>query len=156
MNRIWLKKGREKSVKIRHPWVFSGAVKRIEGSPEPGATVMVVDHDSEFLSYAQYSPLSQIALRNIEYDYNKKPDADFWAARTDSALLQRNKLYGEYDTDSVRLIYGEGDSMPGLIADMYGSCIVMQALSAGAEKIKNIVAARCSNLLLSMSAATAK
>ena len=147
MKRVWLKKGREKSVKIRHPWVFSGAVKRIEGSPEPGDTVMVVDHDSEFLSYAQYSPLSQIALRNIEYDYNKITDDAFWAERTDAALEQRKILYKEYDTDSVRLIFGEGDSMPGLIADMYGSCIVIQALSAGAEKAKNIVAARLNESL---------
>ncbi|MEJ5240105.1 MAG: class I SAM-dependent methyltransferase [Anaerolineales bacterium] len=131
MHRLLLKPGREKSLLRRHPWVFSGAVERIVGSPQAGETVEVRSADGQFLAQAAYSPVSQIRARVWTFD-SQPVDAAFLRRRIERALAQR-RAAGLLDHQAVRLIYAEADGLPGLIVDRYGEVLVVQFLTAGAE-----------------------
>jgi 23S rRNA (cytosine1962-C5)-methyltransferase len=131
--RVWLKQGREKSLRRRHPWVFSGAIERVDGAPQPGATVDVVATSGEFLARAAYSPSSQIRARVWTFDPNEHVDAAFFRRRLARAIESRRRL-GMLDANAAcRLVFSESDGLPGLIADRYGEFLVCQLLSAGAE-----------------------
>ena len=139
-----LKPGREKSVLRRHPWIFSGAVARVEGDPFPGATVNVVSSDGKFLGRAAYSPSSQIRARLWTFDPAEQVDADFFRRRILSAINARHTLQLDDQTDAYRLVNAESDGLPGLIVDRYAAVLVLQSLTAGSEYWKDILA----NLLL--------
>ena len=128
-----LKPGREKSLKRRHPWVFSGAVARLEGEPQPGSTVAVRSATGEILAQAAYSPESQIRARVWSWAEDAVDDA-FIAARVRAAALRRAELELAGASDSIRLVHAEADGLPGIVADRYGSVVVLQLLSAGAER----------------------
>ena len=132
MHALILKPGREKSLHHRHPWVFSGAIERLKGEPQPGETVVVRDANGGFLAQAAYSPASQIRARVWTFRENEKVDAAFLRGRLTHALALRQALAA--DTDSVRLVHGESDGLPGLVVDRYGDTLVMQVLSAGIER----------------------
>ena len=101
-----LKPGRDKSLKRRHPWVFAGAIARVEGNPASGETVELRSADGEFLAVAAYSPASQIRAR--VWDWQPRDiDAAFFSQRITQAARARESLLGGNDTDSVRLIHGE-------------------------------------------------
>lgn len=131
MPRLFLKPGREKSLLRRHPWVFSGAVERVEGSPHPGETIELCRADGQFLAQAAYSPFSQIRARVWTFD-SQPVDADFLRRRIERALAQR-RAAGLLEHSAVRLVYAESDGLPGLIVDRYGDVLVAQFLTAGAE-----------------------
>ncbi|WP_028323176.1 class I SAM-dependent rRNA methyltransferase [Desulfatirhabdium butyrativorans] len=137
--RIILKRGREKSVLNRHPWIFSGAVDRIEGNPASGDTCHVVASNGTFLAQAAYSPHSQITARIWSFDPEEQIDRAFFL-RTVRKALDRRKSAG-YDADGARsafrLVFAESDGLPGFVADRYADVIVCQLLSAGAEFWKN-------------------
>jgi len=140
-----LKPGREKSLLRRHPWIFSGAVERVEGGPASGATVDLLSSGGEFLARAAYSPASQIRARAWTFNPAEQVDADFFRRRIRSAL-QARAAWGlslalpqgdglgvrEY-SDDYRLIHAESDGLPGLVVDRYGKTLAMQCLTAGAE-----------------------
>ncbi len=128
-----LKPGREKSLQRRHPWVFSGAVARVEGAPAPGSTMEVVSSKGDFLARAAYSPASQIRARVWTFDPLETVNADFFRQRLYSCLLARSALLSDPTTDSFRLVHAESDGLPGLIVDRYAGTLVVQFLSAGAE-----------------------
>jgi 23S rRNA (cytosine1962-C5)-methyltransferase len=130
---IILKPGREKSLLRRHPWIFSGAIARVEGDPQPGQTVDILSDKSQFLARGAYSPISQIRARVWTFDPQEIVDTDFFRRRIQTAILKRDPLELEKVTDAARLIHGESDGLPGLIVDRYGSCLVVQFLSAGAD-----------------------
>ena len=132
-NRIVLKPGREKSLRHRHPWVFSGAVDRVDGTPGSGETVAVLAHDGAHLGWAAYSPVSQIRGRMWTYDPAAKVDAAFMTARLEAAVARRAGMRDEKN-DSCRLVHAESDGLPGLVVDRYGDTAVVQVLSAGAER----------------------
>jgi 23S rRNA (cytosine1962-C5)-methyltransferase len=134
MKQLILKPGREKSLLRRHPWVFSGAVARVEGNPETGDTVAVHATDGTFLAWAAYSPVSQIRARVWSWDEKEAVDADFLRARLRRALEARERLIASEASDAMRLVHGESDGLPGVIADRYGEVVVLQLLSAGAER----------------------
>jgi 23S rRNA (cytosine1962-C5)-methyltransferase len=137
---IVLKEGREKSILRRHPWVFSGAVERIEGEPVNGDTVAVVDAAGGFLAWAGYSAESQITAKVWSWDVNEKIDAGFFRGRIERALALRRELkLGEHST-GMRLIHAESDGLPGLIVDQYGEVIVMQLGSAAADRWRDTCA----------------
>jgi 23S rRNA (cytosine1962-C5)-methyltransferase len=137
-----LKSGREKSLARRHPWVFSGAVERVEGAPGPGATVAVRAAAGEFLAWAAYSPQSQIRARVWSFDESDAIDAEFFRARIAAAVSRRAGL--ERDADALRLVHGEADGLPGVICDRYAGIVVMQLSSAGADRWRDeIVEAAC-------------
>jgi 23S rRNA (cytosine1962-C5)-methyltransferase len=131
--RLVLKPGREKSLRHRHPWVFSGAVDRVEGAPEPGTTVALVAHDGAMLGWGAFSPDSQIRARAWSFDADDRIDEAFLAQRLERAVARRAGLL-DARHDACRLVHSESDGLPGLIVDRYGEVAVMQVLSAGAEK----------------------
>lgn len=139
MSAIILKPGRERSVLRRHPWVFSGAVQNVEGEPASGATVDVLSSKREFLARAAYSPASQIRARAWTFE-DESVDADFFRRRVRSANDTRHSILDSSSTDSLRLIYAESDSLPGLIVDRYKDILVMQCLTTGAEFWKETLA----------------
>ncbi len=139
MPKLILKPGREKSLKRRHPWVFAGSIARLEGKPESGETVELRSAEGEFLAIAAYSPESQIRAR--VWDWKARDiDAAFFTERITLAAQARASLLASGVTNSVRLIHGESDGLPGIIADQYGDTIVVQLLSAGAERWRDAIA----------------
>lgn len=139
MATVILKKGRDKSVRHRHPWIFSGAIATVEGEPAPGETVAVAAADSTPLGWGAWSPESQITVRLWSTDPAASIDENFFRARLAEALASRPPL-AEGD-NAQRLVNGEPDGLPGLIVDRYADFLVAQVFSAGAEHWKNIIAA---------------
>ncbi|MTD40485.1 23S rRNA (cytosine(1962)-C(5))-methyltransferase RlmI [Erwinia sp. CPCC 100877] len=131
--RLVLAKGREKSLLRRHPWVFSGAIARMEGKASPGETVDVVDHKGTWLARAAWSPSSQIRARVWTFDREESVDIDFFTRRLQKAQQWRDWLATRDGLDSYRLIAGESDGLPGVTIDRFGNFLVLQLLSAGAE-----------------------
>ncbi|TAK66049.1 MAG: methyltransferase domain-containing protein [Betaproteobacteria bacterium] len=134
MKQLILKLGREKSLARRHPWIFSGALVRVEGDPDTGDTVAVRAAGGEFLAWAAYSPVSQIRARVWSWDEKERIDGDFLRARLRRALDVRKRLIAAEASDAMRIVHGESDGLPGVIADRYGEVVVLQLLSAGAER----------------------
>ena len=139
MNKLILKEGREKSLKRRHPWVFSGAVAKVQGKPAAGDTVELRSAAGAFLAVAAYSPQSQIVAR--VWDWREREiDPAFFKERIAGALAQRRGLLDGAATDPCRLIHGESDGLPGIVADRYGNTLVLQLTSAGAERWRDAIA----------------
>jgi 23S rRNA (cytosine1962-C5)-methyltransferase len=129
---LWLRPNRERSLVRRHPWVFSGAIAKVDGSPAPGATVIVKSAEGTPLGLAAYSPASQIRARIWTFDPDVIVDDEFVASRVATAAARRGDLLAG-DTNSARLVFSEADGVPGLIADRYGDTIVCQLTTAGAD-----------------------
>ncbi len=133
MTNVILRKGREDSLLRFHPWVFSGAIARLEGDePREGDVVTVLSASREVMGCGHYQ-IGSIAVRMLCFGEAVLP-ADFWVSRLSAALEMRRTLglaSGSGDTNCYRLVHGEGDSLPGLIIDCYGDTCVMQAHSAG-------------------------
>lgn len=131
--RLILAKGREKSLLRRHPWVFSGAVARLEGKAQPGETVEVCDFNGKFLGLAAWSPYSQIRARVWSWQQDEPIDIAFFVRRFEQAQQWRRWLAVQDGLDSYRLIAGESDGLPGVTIDRFANFLVLQLLSAGAE-----------------------
>ncbi|EPR3206663.1 23S rRNA (cytosine(1962)-C(5))-methyltransferase RlmI [Enterobacter hormaechei] len=131
--RLVLAKGREKSLLRRHPWVFSGAVARMEGKASLGETIDIVDHQGKWLARGAYSPASQIRARVWTFNKEEAIDIDFFVRRLQQAQQWREWLAKRDGLDSYRLIAGESDGLPGVTIDRFGNFLVLQLLSAGAE-----------------------
>jgi len=129
---IYLEKGREKSLKRRHPWIFSRGIKKIEGQPSLGETMDVFAHDGTWLAKAAYSPHSQIRARIWSFD-KQNIDLDFFVKRIQQALLLRQEIIERDGLTGYRLIAAESDGLPGITVDKYQNYLVCQLLSAGAE-----------------------
>jgi 23S rRNA (cytosine1962-C5)-methyltransferase len=130
--RVTLKPGRDKSLRQRHPWVYSGAILRVDGAPAAGETVTLHGTDGAFLASAAWSPESNIRARVWSFDASALIDAGFLAARVRAAVRLRDGLLDAEHT-GCRLIHGESDALPGVIADRFGETVVVQLLTAGAE-----------------------
>lgn len=145
---VVLKAGREKSLLRRHPWVFSGAVERIEGEAAAGATVAVRASDGRFLAWAGYSPNSQIRCRVWSWNETERIDAGWFAWRLETAVAYRHRL--GLANSACRLVHAEADGLPGVVCDRYGDLLVLQIGSAGAERWRETIA----DALLSASGCT--
>jgi 23S rRNA (cytosine1962-C5)-methyltransferase len=139
MHKLILRAGREKALKRRHPWIFSGAVVHVEGEPASGDSVEVWSSAGEFLAVAAYSPHSQIRARVWDWR-NQAIDGDFFRGRIMRALDQRAGMRAEGAGNAVRLVHGESDGLPGIVADGYGDTVVLQLSSAGAERWREEIA----------------
>lgn len=126
--------GREKSVRRRHPWIFSGAIARLEGEAGAGDTVLVRSAAGERLGIAAFSPHSRIRARLWSADPGARIGPEFFAARIATALRLREALPAARHTNAMRLVNGESDGLPGLVVDRYADVLVAQFLSAGAER----------------------
>jgi len=131
---IVLKRGREKSLRRRHPWIFSGALDKVEGNPASGDTVEVRSADGQTLALAAWSPQSQIRARVWSFDASVRIDAAFMRARVERAVALRSALPAARHTNAMRLVHGESDGLPGLVVDRYADVLVAQFLAAGVER----------------------
>ena len=129
--KLYLKPGKEESLKRFHPWVFSGAIARVEGEPEEGEIVDVYTSKKEFIACGHFQ-IGSIAVRVLTFR-QEEINHDFWKHRLEVALdLRRSlNLVDNPENNTYRLVHGEGDNLPGLIIDVYGQTAVMQAHSAG-------------------------
>ncbi len=138
--RIILKSGKEQPIRRYHPWVFSGAIKKILGNPVEGDIVEVYDNKDSFLAIGHYQPGS-IAVRILSFD-KIKPDKEFFRERINSAIAYRKAfgLIGNPSINVFRLVHAEGDNLPGLIVDFYNGVAVMQFHSAGMYRMRDLIA----------------
>ncbi|MCF7482985.1 class I SAM-dependent methyltransferase [Vibrio sp. J1-1] len=137
---IYLVKGREKSVKRKHPWIFSRGINKVEGEPALGETVDVFTHDGKWLAKAAYSPESQIRARIWSFEKEEINKA-FFVKRFKDAQLLREDIIERDGLTGYRLIAAESDGLPGVTIDRYQNFFVCQLLSAGAEYNKQAIVA---------------
>ena len=140
MSDLILKKGKEKSLLRRHPWVYDTAVERVVGKPMPGDTVRVLSRDGRFLAWAAYSPASTLRARCWSYREDEVIDDAWFERKVREAILFREPLRNR--TNAIRLIFGEADGLPGLIVDQYGDWLVTQFQSAGVEAYRPLLGDR--------------
>lgn len=128
---LYLRRGKEESLKRFHPWIFSGAIHHIEGEPEEGEVVRVLTAEGKFIAVGHWQ-IGSIAVRVLDFD-DRNIDAEYWEERIKVAVEARRTIgvLGRDDNDMFRLVHGEGDGLPGLIIDVYGKTAVMQAHSVG-------------------------
>jgi len=143
-HRMFLKEGRERSVELRHPWIFSGAVAKAPQGAEPGETVEILAADGAPLGSAAYSPASQIVARM--WSFGPTPvevGQDFFRGRIAAAARARGVEPGTLadSKTACRLVNAESDRLPGLVVDHYGPQLVCQLLSAGPERHKDAILA---------------
>ena len=136
---LLLKKGREKSSKRHHPWIFSGAVEKVTGDPGLGESLLVRDGDGQLVGWAAYSPASQIRARFWNYDPTQRIQLDFFVGQLQKALDRRRALWPLGLPEAFRWVNGENDGLPGLVVDRYGDYLVGQFLSAGTEAAKGMI-----------------
>ena len=141
MAELILKPGKERSAMRRHPWIFEGSVERLNGRARPGDTVDVFAHDGRPLGRAAWSPHSQIRARLWTFDADETIDHAFFKRRVAAAVAARAALPELRGQQGLRLIHGESDGLPGVIADRYGDTVVLQLNSAGAEKWRDAIVA---------------
>ena len=145
--KLYLKPGKEESLKRFHPWVFSGAIAKIEGEPEEGEIVDVYTSKKEFIACGHYQ-IGSIAVRVLSF-VQETIGHEFWKHRLEVALDMRRSL-GLVDNplnNTYRLVHGEGDNLPGLIIDVYGKTAVMQAHSAGMHVYRMEIAEALSEVM---------
>ena len=136
MKSIRLREGKERSLQRRHPWIFESAIAK--GSADSGETVRVDSHDGKFLGWAAFSPTSKIRARVWSFDEAQRIDAPFFIAACAQSIRARVRF--DIKSDSMRLIHGDADGLPGLIVDRYGDTLVAQFLSSGVERWKDVLA----------------
>jgi 23S rRNA (cytosine1962-C5)-methyltransferase len=135
--RIILRKGREAPLRHGHPWVFSGAIARVEGDPAPGDVVLAADSSGRPLGLGFFSA-SDIAFRLLTDDPAARVDTDFWRQRIERALSLRRRLIPP-ETNAFRMINAEGDGIPGLVVDRYGGFLVFSIGTAGVERWREVL-----------------
>lgn len=142
---VILKKGREKPVRQRHPWVYSGAIRRIPAEFTDGDIVPVVDAKGAWLAWGYLNRRSQIQVRLLSWDPNETIDDGFWRRRLAQAIRGRRDL-ATGDTDVYRLIHAESDYLPGLTVDRYADYLVLQAGTLGVDRRKRMIAGHLRDL----------
>ena len=140
MNKLYLKPKKEESLLRFHPWVFSGAISRVEGNPEEGEVVEVYTSDKKYIAAGHYQ-IGSIAVRVLTFQ-KEEINHDFWVRRLSVArdLRMALRLIGTKTNNACRLVHGEGDNLPGLIIDLYDHTAVMQAHSAGMHVYRHEIA----------------
>ena len=140
-SKIYLHKGKEESLLRFHPWVFSGAVKRIEGEINEGDLTEVFSAKGDFLGIGHYQ-IGSIAVRILSFQ-PREINRDFWKEKIAKAWHCRQTLLfgtGNPESNTFRLIHGEGDGLPGLVVDIYGDTAVFQAHSVGMHRQRGLIA----------------
>jgi 23S rRNA (cytosine1962-C5)-methyltransferase len=134
MPSITLKQEREKSMLRRHPWIFEGAIEKTDGRIRSGDTVDVLASDGTWLAKAAFSPESQIRARVWSFTKSEVIDNAFFKRKLENALARKKEILKKHNTNAFRLIAAEADGLPGITIDVYVNVVVVQLLSAGAEK----------------------
>lgn len=141
---VILKRGREKPVLNRHPWIFSGAVARLEGEAQDGDLVRVADNRGSYLATGYLNRRSQIVVRLLTWDAGQEVDDRFWRQRLARAVEARRQWA---PGGAARLVYAESDRLPGLIVDAYGPWLVMQCLTLGMARRRDEIARLLAEIL---------
>lgn len=147
MSKVILKKGRAKPVLRRHPWIFSGAIQRLEGHPVDGDIVEVRDAGNNWLARGYINRQSQIRVRLLTWREDEAIDADFWRRRLERAIAGRRGLSEDPTTTAYRLAHAESDYLPGLIVDRYGDWLVTQFLTLGMDRQRDLIVEALADLL---------
>jgi 23S rRNA (cytosine1962-C5)-methyltransferase len=139
MQSVTLKKSADSFIKRKHPWIFSGAIEKVDGNPSNGHTVKIFASDKKVVGQGSFSPSSQIRIRVWSFDPEEKIDADFFKKKILATSKSRKQFIEAPQTNAYRIINAESDGLPGLIVDRYLGYLVCQFLSAGAEFNKEII-----------------
>ncbi len=144
---VILKKGKEKAVLQRHPWVFSGAIERVKGKPANGDIVRLTDAKGGFMAYGFYNDQSRVAVRLLEWDENTPVNDDWFRNKVAAAVAGRKELLADGSTNTCRLIFSEADYLPGLIVDKYADHLAVQVLTSGIENLMPVIIDELQRLL---------
>lgn len=136
---VVLKKGKEKAVLHRHPWVFSGAIDPVKGKPANGDIVRLLNTKGDFMAYGFYNDQSRVAIRLLEWDEQVIVDEDWFRNKVAVAVAGRADLLSSGATNTCRLIFSESDYLPGLIVDKYADHLAVQVLTSGMEKMMPVI-----------------
>ena len=137
--RVVLNPKRDYATIYRHPWIFSGAIRAVEGDPAPGETVAVANAKGDILGWGSYSPASQIRVRMLSFDASHAPDAEFVTGLVAASIGRRADFWVNGYTNAFRLVHGESDGLPGVVADWYDGWVVVQLASAGAAFWQDVI-----------------
>ncbi len=150
MGEIIIRAGKEKAIQRRHPWVFSGAIARVEGSPSDGDLVAVRSPSGEFLARGYWNSRSTIRVRLLTWDESEAVDESFWRGRLERAVSARhveNRINQHGTPNAYRLVNAENDGLPGLVVDRYGDWLVIQALTLGIAMRREMLAGLLADML---------
>jgi len=142
-NKVILKPNRDRPLRHKHPWVFSGAIERIDPAIVDGEVVDVTTARGEFLGRGYLNRKSQIAVRVLTWDEAETIDEGFWSRRL--ALAVSWRVMGHHE--ARRLVNAESDGLPGLIVDRYGEWLVLQSLTLGVEQFKPVIVQQLNSIL---------
>ncbi|MGA2507553.1 MAG: class I SAM-dependent rRNA methyltransferase [Chitinispirillaceae bacterium] len=145
MLKIYLKKGREKPVQNGHPWIFSGAIQKIEGNVGPGVPCIVIGNDGTILGQGYYNAKSSITVRMLTRGDEPPFTGQLLRERLERAVSVRAPVIADSGTDSCRLVNAEGDFLPGLVVDRYAGGLVVQIGTAGMERMRGEIMATLCN-----------
>lgn len=146
MKSIFLKRGKEDSLRRFHPWIFSGAIQSMSEEPQEGETVMVFTNENEYIATGHFQ-IGSIMVRVLSFN-NETIDQAFYERRLAIAKDVRKCIGVINDTNNTyRLVHGEGDSLPGLVIDIYGATAVMQAHSVGMHADRMMIATALKNVM---------
>lgn len=139
MPSVILKKSADSFIKRKHPWIFSGAIEKVEGNPSNGDTVQIFTSNKKLVGSGSFSPESQIRVRAWSFDPEEKIDEDFFRRKIMLALEIRKQIIDTSKTNAYRVINAESDGLPGLVVDRYADFFVCQFLSTGTEVNKKVI-----------------
>jgi len=139
LSSVVLKRSADSFIKRKHPWIFSGAIEKVEGNPSNGETVHIFTPSKNSIGFGSFSPSSQIRVRVWSFNTEEEINSDFFRRRILAATELRKKLIDTSQTNAFRIINSESDGLPGLIVDQYADFLVCQFLSSGAEFNKRII-----------------
>ena len=139
MKRIILKKGKEKQPLNRHSYIFSGAVERSDNGISPGEVVRVNSYDGKFIAYGHFNSASGILVRLLEWKENTVIDEEWYRKKILSAIQLRGDLFNSDKTNVFRIIFSEGDFLPGLIVDKFKDLLVVQCHTSGMDRNKMLI-----------------
>jgi len=148
---VVLKKGKEKAVLHRHPWVFSGAIEKVKGKPVNGEIIKLLNTQGAFLAYGFYNDQSRVAVRLLEWDESVTVDESWFRQKVQTAVAGRAHILADGSTDTCRLIFSESDYLPGLIVDKYAGHLAVQVLTSGMQNAMPVIIDELNNLLSPLS-----
>jgi 23S rRNA (cytosine1962-C5)-methyltransferase len=146
LSSVILKKSADSFIKRKHPWIFSGAIEKVEGNPSIGETVQIFTSNKTPVGSGSYSPSSQIRVRVWSFDPEEKIDEGFFNRKISAAFDLRKQIIDSSQTNAYRIVNAESDGLPGLIVDRYADYLVCQFLSAGVEVNKEIIIERVNDI----------
>src|SRR3569833_47300 len=144
---VILKKGKEKAVLHRHPWLFSGAIERVKGKPANGDIVRLLSDKGDFMAYGFYIDRSRVALRLMVWDEAVEIIEDWYRKKVAVAVSSRGNILEDKFTNTCRLIFSEADYLPGLIVDKYADYLAVQVLTSGIENVMPVIIDELQKLL---------